>query len=370
MGKKQKNKTSPAPEHSFVEIPAQFIGANIKIHKTTLPLGQVSADIMNITTEKMHDLEAASDVYAKFAFGRFMHPATKHDAAFVKEIQDKLNGVLEILLDISPYCYMEMDREYVTNCMTIWYETEPETFFNFYTRGTPQNIAFSTFVNSVMDASHNLFVFKAKIGAFTQVYTDPLTKRGAAEYAHAMFKFLADGEKMDSWDEVLKGRDVFKLTQTRRAMVDYVPMRNPDNPDEFIIAESMLFSNIGEFLHMDLFRALMHGNIPRQCANCGKYFLLTNGFNTKYCSNIAPGETSKTCHHVGAYKKQAEKVEASPTQKAYRTVYNRLKTRKGRGKISAAEWNEAVAKAQDLKLQAEQGKITEQELLRIYDEQF
>ena len=30
-----------------------------------------------------------------------------------------------------------------------------------------------------------------------------------------------------------------------------------------------------------------------------KYFLLTNGYNTCYCNNIAPGETERTCRKVG-----------------------------------------------------------------------
>lgn len=39
--------------------------------------------------------------------------------------------------------------------------------------------------------------------------------------------------------------------------------------------------------------------LPRRCHNCGKYFLLTNGYNTCYCNNIAPGETERTCRKVG-----------------------------------------------------------------------
>ena len=46
----------------------------------------------------------------------------------------------------------------------------------------------------------------------------------------------------------------------------------------------------------------------------------------------------------------------------YRKVYNRLKERKQRGKISSDEWNNAVAQAQDVLMQAEQGKLTDVEM--------
>ena len=42
--------------------------------------------------------------------------------------------------------------------------------------------------------------------------------------------------------------------------------------------------------------------------------------------------------------------------------YNRLKIRKQWGKISVDEWNDAVAQAQELVVQSEWGKLTDEEL--------
>ena len=86
------------------------------------------------------------------------------------------------------------------------------------------------------------------------------------------------------------------------------------------------------------------GNAPRRCHNCGKYFLLTAGYNTCYCNNIAPGETERTCRKVGAHRKEAQgKTNRTPAQVEYDRAYNRLKQRKNRKKISVEEWNAAVA---------------------------
>ena len=82
--------------------------------------------------------------------------------------------------------------------------------------------------------------------------------------------------------------------------------------------------------------------------NCGRYFLLTNGYHTCYCNNIAPGETKRTCRKVGAHRKANHPQGLSPAGVEYRKVYNRLKARKQRGKISRDEWNTFVSQIQEV----------------------
>lgn len=107
------------------------------------------------------------------------------------------------------------------------------------------------------------------------------------------------------------------------------------------------------------------GNAPRRCHNCGRYFLLTKGYDTCYCYNAAPGETMRTCRKVGAHRKEMRgKANRTPVQIEYDRTYNRLKVRKQRKKISTSEWNAAVAKAQELVAQFERGELTDEELKR------
>ena len=62
-------------------------------------------------------------------------------------------------------------------------------------------------------------------------------------------------------------------------MTEYVTMPDPVHPEKYILAERVVFSSLADFLHMDLFRGLMHGNVPRRCHNCRKFFLLQNGYD-------------------------------------------------------------------------------------------
>ena len=71
----------------------------------------------------------------------------------------------------------------------------------------------------------------------------------------------------------------------------------------------------------------------------------------------------RTCRKVGAHRKEAlGKANRTPAQKEYGRTYNRLKSRKQRGKISKDEWNAAVAKAQELVAWSERGELTDEEL--------
>lgn len=72
------------------------------------------------------------------------------------------------------------------------------------------------------------------------------------------------------------------------------------------------------FLYTEFYRALMAGNALRRCHNCGRYFLLTAGYNTCYCNNIAPGETKRTCRKVGAHKKSAGARHCNPCAEGIR----------------------------------------------------
>jgi hypothetical protein len=145
--------------------------------------------------------------------------------------------------------------------------------------------------------------------------------------------------------------------------VDFVPMMYPNEEGRFFIAEKATFNSLTDFLRTEFYRGLARGNAPRCCHNCGRYFLLTKGYDTCYCNNIAPGETMRTCRKVGAHRKEMrEKANRTPARVEYDRTYNRLKVRKQRKKISMDEWNAAVAKAQELVAQSGRGELTDEEL--------
>ena len=198
---------------------------------------------------------------------------------------------------------------------------------------------------------------RLQLRIMTKKYFEPLKQRNSTAYGTAYSAFYAD---MLRTGALLFGED---FDQKFSVEIDFVPMMRKENESEFFVAEKTTFNYLHDFLRTEFYRGLAIGNAPRQCHNCGKYFLLTAGYNTCYCSNIAPGETERTCRKVGAHRKEAQgKANRSPARVEYDRTYNRLKQRKNRGKISVDEWNAAVAQAMQVLEQAERGELTDDEM--------
>jgi hypothetical protein len=140
--------------------------------------------------------------------------------------------------------------------------------------------------------------------------------------------------------------------------ISFVVERGKKTGQRFM-AERMTFEDLISFLYMDLYRGMAAGNVPRLCHNCGKWFLAIGAYDTVYCQRVAPGETTRTCRQVGAHIKEREKNGKDFAYREYYRVYNRLKTWKQRGKISAEEWNRRVAYIQEVKTEFLAGDISD-----------
>ncbi len=142
--------------------------------------------------------------------------------------------------------------------------------------------------------------------------------------------------------------------------ISFVVERDKKTGQPFM-AERMTFEDLISFLYMDLYRGMAVGNVPRQCHNCGKWFLAIGAYDTVYCQRVAPGETTRTCRQVGAHRKEREKNGKDFAYREYARVYTRLKTWKRRGKISEAQWHRRVAYIQDVKAEFLVGKMSDVE---------
>lgn len=227
------------------------------------------------------------------------------------------------------------------------------------TPGTEGYAMYQEFLKSLPHLTDSIRVFQNQIATMTEHYFEPLKRRNSAAYAQAYSQFYG---QMVSITAHYFHED---FEQSTPVEVSFVPMMHPTQEGSIFVAEKTTFQSLLDFLQVEFYRGLAVGNAPRRCHNCGKYFLLTAGYNTCYCNNIAPGETERTCRKVGAHRKEAQgKANRTPAQREYDRTYNRLKQRKNRKKISIDEWNTAVAKAQELLDQSGRGQLTDEELRR------
>ena len=134
------------------------------------------------------------------------------------------------------------------------------------------------------------------------------------------------------------------------------------------LAEQMTFESLTSFLYMDLYKGMAAGNLPRRCAHCRRWFLAVGGYDTRYCDRVVPGTGGKTCRKVGAHEQEKEKQKTETASREYSRIYNRLKARKRRGRITTDEWNRHVVQAQELKDAFLAKQITQQEYVRKLEE--
>lgn len=120
--------------------------------------------------------------------------------------------------------------------------------------------------------------------------------------------------------------------------------------DSIILTERYTFPCLRDFLYVELGRAILHGNAPRQCRLCGGWFLHKQGDRAIYCERIAPGETEKTCREIGARAVFEKKLQDEDSWKLYKRAYKKYYARYMKGNMSQAEfkaWGERAAAERD-----------------------
>jgi len=323
----------------------------------SFPLGQITTDFLNMDEQILTEIDKRVREFSTGMRALFKHK--NNDA--VTSLQEKLNAVWDVIFTLPFYRDLLLDKHSSLNLLPMLL-ADKQKWDEVFQNNSEGNKMFMEFIDEMEYFAESIRNFKGQTAGMLELYFENLTRRNSEAYAQAYSKYYRD---MADAGELLFGDLPFE--QGFPVKVRFTPLRHPQGKGKPMIAEEVEFSYLSHFLYTDFYRGLIAGNMPRRCHNCGRYFLLNKGYDTCYCNNIAPGETGKTCRKVGAHKKEARKEGKTPAHLEYDKVYNRLKTRRARGKLSVDEWNAAVALALEYKDKAEAGKISDYELKEIYD---
>lgn len=340
--------------YTIDEFTVFFYGGHVYVGGKEYPIGQCSVDIMNLDEPILSEI----DRRAKICVSKAIELLTEKTDSAAALAQERLNAVWDIVFTLPVFRDLKMDKE-------VNYHTferlmaDPEKWAQVQDPNSEGHAIYQGMLVELACFVEHLRNFRGQIGGMAERYFEPLKRRNSGAYADAYADFCGQMTSLSVW---LLNED---FEQSFPMQVSFVPMMHPTEKDKIFIAEKAVFNSLTDFLKVEFYRGLAMGNAPRRCHNCGRYFLLTAGYNTCYCNGIAPGETERTCRKVGAHRKEAQgKENRTPAQKEYDRAYNRLKTRKQRGKISTGEWNAAVAEAQELVARSERGELTDEELKR------
>ena len=353
--------------NTIQEFTVQFCADSVSIDNTLLPLGQISTDVLNISDATLFDLREKNLALMTAVEQQLWNPDIKKDAALAIAVQDKMNSALDVVFTLPLYRHIDIDKGYANNFLSLMIKKQPDAFLRLCDPESMEASIFTGLLRTFLSVFDETVTFRTYISIMLDIFFERLKKRDSEYYAIGIYDFFRNEQIQREIAQSLPDHTNFMFLQSRSAMIEYTTMPNPKNAKQYMIAERMVFHSIGAFLHVDFFRGLMHGNAPRRCHNCGRFFLLTEGYDTRYCNNIAPGESVRTCRKVGAHRKESQKNSSSMIQAEYSKVYSRLKTRRYRGKISYDEWNKQIALTQEYKDQAEKGKLSEFDLKQLYE---
>ncbi len=340
--------------HTYDQFTVFFYGNRVFIGKKDYPIGQCCVDILNLDKILLDEIDQRVRVFVPAAQNLLVE---KTDSAAALA-QERLNAVWELIFSLPVYRDLQMDEP--CNYHTFQRLMADKEKWAQVQDPTSEGYAkYQGIMIGLICFTEGLRSFRQLIDKMADKYLEPLKHRNSSAYAEAYSCFYP--QMLSASAQIFE--DDFE--QGIPLEVSFVPMMHPTEEGKIFIAEKATFNSLTDFLQTEFYRGLAKGNAPRRCHNCGRYFLLTAGYNTCYCNDIAPGETKRTCRKVGAHRKEARGREnRTPAQKEYDRAYNRLKVRKQRGKISKDEWNAAVAKAQELVARSERGELTDEELSR------
>ena len=346
---------------------AIFSGGNVLLGGKAFPLGQISTDVLNMSQQDIISVSTQGMDFSLYALGKLEDWQKSKSPAVFHEVEKELSKVLDIIVTMPLYRELAVDWEISRRVPTIVLERHAAELDSILFPGTSDFQMVHDWIMQFGFMGAEITNFWMYVSHMLDAFFERLLKRSPEAYAHGVCEYFKDPKGLVAMSKQLPEEALFHFLQSAKMEMEYVPMPDPTDKTRYLIGERVVFHSIGDFLRADFFRGLQYGNAPRRCHNCKKFFLLTAGYNTCYCNDIAPGETERTCRKVGAHKKAAAN-EKTPAQMEYQRVYNRLKTKKSRGKISVDEWNAAVAQALDVKDRAERGELSDDEIRAAFEE--
>ncbi|MBO5557242.1 DUF6076 domain-containing protein [Ruminococcus sp.] len=181
--------------------------------------------------------------------------------------------------------------------------------------------------------------------AFTDIII-PGLKKYDTHHLSAAYSMLLFDERCKGMVASMDDPDKVTYTMTDYMMLQYIPMKQGDS---FIIAEYFRMDNLQAVVKTDMLRGLMKGHFPKRCENCGRYFLMTRGYRTRFCDMPSPDDPKRTCAQI-AYKKSRakEKSDDNPKTQSYFRCRNRILRHFQRGKITSEQRDLLLRTAKDM----------------------
>lgn len=339
--------------NTFDNFSIPFRENSVYLGGREIPLGQTTVEFLNWPAEPLEELQTRAEAFCTLC----RRMVERRDTELISAVQKSSNAVYDILSTLPPYRDLEMDEELNRNAFSYLAEM-PEEWEEIITPGTHGHGLMMDLIRQMEELPNQLRAFRSQVRHMADQYFAHLSTLDSKSYGVAFGRYY----RTLSYQGFLHLPEQ-EYEQSFPAYIKFVPVILPGE-DQPTIVEEAQFGELHAFLYTDFYRGLMRGHAPRRCRNCGRFFLLSNGYNICYCNNIAPGETKRTCRQVGAHRVAARLWAGdTPLRKEYAKTVNRLKAQRRTGKISGNDFIIFENQAKAILEQADHGELTDEEAM-------
>lgn len=337
------------------EFTASFLGDSVKVGGQTYDVGTIITNTLNIDTAEIDELTYKAIIcYVTIIMTDDNTVEVRNQAKEIVKILEKLDDCILSLPIIKSIAPADRFSKKISKAIDRYLEVlipKVEDGVNIEKQAQNDrdaNIFYTTFKEAVMQYGKFCSEIKLIGTAYRRLLDDYIHNsdnppspaqiaKGLSEY----FEFAKASKKSDEEDTLsLIPYDV---------NVEFCIDTEQSMP---VMCEKVKFTNYAAFLYYEFFTALYKGNIPKKCRNCGRYFLVKQGYFTEYCDLVAPGEKTKTCKEIGALKKFSEKVKNNPVWTIYQRTYKTRYARVSKGKMTKPEFERWADNAKILREKA------------------
>ena len=271
---------------------ALFGEGSVILDKKSMPLGASTVEVLNL--DDRGDLSALDNAVRKLE-PELLMLLSGPDATSAALADAALDEFWGILRQYPVYRHLEHQSETLPNSV----RENPALLEAMLTPGTEDNASMKDWFHHLRDLSKSFQRFQNHaVALLERAFTD-LSERSASAYARQINGYYlmlnlesqVMAEEIDELDgeefrctrtELLQEMERRNFPESFQIRVSYRSVPHPKKEGKYLLAEQVMFQDVETFLSLDLLRGLAAGHLPRRCENCGKWFLLTSGFDCKF----------------------------------------------------------------------------------------
>lgn len=290
----------------FSDITFYVKGNKIEVNGQDFLLGELTESCMNINDDQFHDIYFSFEKFKK-AFPTELPEQVEYDK--LKEELFRIDGLLRV---------HKIFQVLGNPIETIKSHFGDKSILEGWDM-------FCQLCNEYNGIIIDIYSFNVTINCFITQWIRNLKKCTPDDYAAAYYDFIFSPLAYKYIVNPIY-HDGFIYSNTEfLSSLNLVPRETYEGSGKYVIAEYYHTSMLQSLLKVDYLKGLMAGHCIRKCEHCKRFFIVTNGYKTRFCDKPSLEDPKFTCKQI-AYRMTHTKDsnDNNPKYQMYKKAINRI----------------------------------------------